>query len=157
MKIKVPDLSLVVLVGATSSGKTSFAHKYFNNTEIVSSDYCRSILTDDENCKSANEEVFDLLYTIVSKRLKLGRLTVVDATNIDLFARKKLIKIPIEIRITGRIVDFIPTVSPWIILGPWPDWEARAIDLTWEYFLEVKKLVIINIPAAIKSPNIAER
>lgn len=96
MQIKVPDLSLVVLIGASSSGKTTFSNKYFNKTEVVSSDYCRSILSDNENDQSVNEEAFDLLHTIVNKRLKLGRLTVVDATNIKQSARKNLVRIARE-------------------------------------------------------------
>ncbi|QVK18280.1 polynucleotide kinase-phosphatase [Mycoplasmatota bacterium] len=93
MQIKVPDLSLVVLIGASSSGKTTFSKAHFNSSEVVSSDYCRMILSDDENNQSVNQEAFDLLHTIVDKRLKLGRLTVVDATNIQKSARKKLISI----------------------------------------------------------------
>ncbi len=41
MKITIPELSLVVLIGASGSGKSSFAHKRFKPTEILSSDYWR--------------------------------------------------------------------------------------------------------------------
>ena len=91
MNIDIPELSLVMLVGATSSGKSSFARKHFLPTEIISSDFCRGVLADDENDQSVTTEAFDLMHTIIGKRLKLGRLTVSDATNVQVNARKGLI------------------------------------------------------------------
>ena len=79
--IDVPDLGLVVLCGASGSGKSTFAAKHFADTEIVSSDRCRALVGDDEADQSVTAEAFDLLHTIVDKRLEVGRLTVVDATN----------------------------------------------------------------------------
>ncbi|PHN03611.1 polynucleotide kinase-phosphatase [Flavilitoribacter nigricans] len=90
-KIEIPNLCLVVLMGATSSGKTSFAKKHFKSTEVISSDFCRGIVADDENAMDANADTFDLLHYIVAKRLKRGLLTVVDATNVQAESRKKLI------------------------------------------------------------------
>ncbi len=93
MQISIPDLSLIVLIGASGSGKSSFARKHFLPTEIISSDYCRSILADDENDQSVTSEAFELLHYIVAKRLKAGRLTVVDATNVKPEDRKPLLQI----------------------------------------------------------------
>jgi protein phosphatase len=93
MQISIPDLSLIVLIGASGSGKSSFAHKHFLPTEIISSDYCRSILADDENDQSVSGEAFELLHYIVAKRLKAGRLTVVDATSVKPEDRKPLLQI----------------------------------------------------------------
>jgi protein phosphatase len=93
MQISIPDLSLIVLIGASGSGKSSFARKHFLPTEIISSDYCRSILADDENDQSVSGEAFELLHYIVAKRLKAGRLTVVDATNVKPEDRKPLLQI----------------------------------------------------------------
>jgi protein phosphatase len=53
MKISVPEVSLVLLIGASGSGKSSFAQKYFNKYEIVSSDTCRGMVANDENDQSA--------------------------------------------------------------------------------------------------------
>src|SRR5438045_1620213 len=72
MNIQIPELCLVLLVGATSSGKSSFARRHFLPTEVISSDYCRALLADDENDQSVTAEAFELLHTIVAKRLKLG-------------------------------------------------------------------------------------
>ena len=45
MTIKIPKLSLVVLVGPSGSGKSTFARRYFRLTEILSSDACRGMVT----------------------------------------------------------------------------------------------------------------
>lgn len=92
MEIKIPELSLVALVGISGSGKSTFAKKYFKTTEIVSSDVCRGIVSNDENNQSATNDAFDLLYYIVGKRLKNGHLTVIDATNIQVEGRKQVVK-----------------------------------------------------------------
>jgi protein phosphatase len=93
MNIKIPELSLVVLIGASGSGKSSFARKHFKPTEIVSSDACRGIVSDDENNQAATSDAFELLHYIVAKRLKRGLLTVVDATNVQPDSRKHLIQL----------------------------------------------------------------
>ncbi|APV50204.1 polynucleotide kinase-phosphatase [Betaproteobacteria bacterium GR16-43] len=91
MHIEIPELCLVLLVGATSSGKSTFARRHFKPTEVISSDYCRAAITDDENDQASTAEAFDLMHTIIGKRLKLGRLTVADATNVQPNARKGLV------------------------------------------------------------------
>jgi protein phosphatase len=93
LKISVPELSLVVLIGASGSGKSSFARKHFLPTEILSSDYCRGLVSDNENDLSATNDAFEILHFIAAKRLAAGRLTVVDATNVQLEARKPLIEL----------------------------------------------------------------
>jgi ABC-type phosphate transport system ATPase subunit len=65
MKLAFPELALVVLIGPSGSGKSTFAKAHFLPTEIVSSDACRGIVSDDENDQSATEEAFDLLHYIV--------------------------------------------------------------------------------------------
>ncbi|MGW2327929.1 polynucleotide kinase-phosphatase [Streptomyces sp. NPDC001700] len=92
----VPDLSLVVLVGTTGSGKSTFARRHFLPTQIVSSDVCRGLISDDENDQSATSDAFELLHYIVGKRLAAGRLTVVDATNVQPEARRSLIQLARE-------------------------------------------------------------
>ena len=88
MKLTLPELSLVVLIGASGSGKSTFAAKHFKATEVISSDFCRALVSDDENNQAASEAAFEVLYNIVSQRLKLAKLTVVDATNVQESARK---------------------------------------------------------------------
>jgi len=91
MHIKLPQLSLVVLVGPSGSGKSTFAAKHFLPTEVLSSDACRGLVSDDTNDQSATDDAFDVLNSIASKRLAAGRLTVVDATNVQPEARKGLV------------------------------------------------------------------
>lgn len=91
MNIKVPNLSLVVLIGASGSGKSTFAREHFLSTEVISSDYCRGLVSDDENNQAATNDAFDLLHYIVEKRLARGHLTVVDATNVQKEARQPLV------------------------------------------------------------------
>ena len=93
MEISIPKTALVLLVGASGSGKSSFAKKHFAQYETVSSDACRGIVSNDENNQAASNDAFELFYYIISMRLKKGLLTVADATNIQPDARKKLISI----------------------------------------------------------------
>ncbi|MFJ5681987.1 polynucleotide kinase-phosphatase [Streptomyces sp. NPDC093099] len=94
--LPVPDLSLVVLIGATGSGKSTFARSRFKPTEVVSSDFCRGLVADDENDQGATADAFDVLHYIVGKRLAAGRLTVVDATNVQPESRKRLVRLARE-------------------------------------------------------------
>ncbi|MFF9623051.1 polynucleotide kinase-phosphatase [Streptomyces griseosporeus] len=89
--LPVTDLSLVVLVGASGSGKSTFARRHFKPTEVISSDFCRGLVSDDENDQSATRDAFDVLHYIAGKRLAAGRRTVVDATSVQSDARKQLI------------------------------------------------------------------
>lgn len=91
MNINIPKLSLVVLVGPSGSGKSTFARKHFLPTEVLSSDACRAMVSDDENNQTVTTEAFALLHHIASQRLALGRLTVVDATNVQPEARAPLV------------------------------------------------------------------
>lgn len=89
--IKIPELSLVMLVGPSGCGKSSFSRKHFKATEIISSDYCRSLVSDDENNQAATKDAFEVLHFIAAKRLTAGKLVVVDATNVQPEARKPLV------------------------------------------------------------------
>ncbi|MFJ9344583.1 polynucleotide kinase-phosphatase [Streptomyces sp. NPDC101733] len=94
--LPVTDLSLVVLIGATGSGKSTFARKHFKTTEILSSDYCRGLVADDENDQGASKDAFEVLHYIAGKRLAAGRLTVVDATSVQPESRRALVRLARE-------------------------------------------------------------
>jgi protein phosphatase len=96
MKITIPELSLVVMIGVSGSGKSTFARKHFKVTEILSSDYCRGLVSDDENSQAATKDAFEVLQFIARKRLAAGKLTVVDATNVQPESRKPLVEIARE-------------------------------------------------------------
>jgi protein phosphatase len=91
--IQLPKLSLVVLIGTSGSGKSTFARKHFLPTEVLSSDACRGMVSDDENAQAATKDAFEVLHFIAAKRLAAGRLVVVDATNVQPEARKPLVEL----------------------------------------------------------------
>ncbi|MBO0788977.1 MAG: polynucleotide kinase-phosphatase, partial [Actinobacteria bacterium] len=95
-ELGIPELSLVVLIGVTGSGKSTFARTHFQPTEVISSDFCRALVSDDENDQSATADAFDLLHYIAGKRLAAGRLTVVDATSVQPEARRTLVALARE-------------------------------------------------------------
>ena len=90
-ELALPELSLVVLIGVSGSGKTTFARRHFGPFEVISSDFCRGLVADDENDQAATADAFDVLSFIAGKRLAAGRLTVVDATNVQPAARKQFV------------------------------------------------------------------
>lgn len=91
MKLTIPELSLVILIGPSGCGKSTFARKHFQATEILSSDFCRGLVSDDENNQAATKDAFEVLHFIATKRLAAGKLTVIDATNVQTEARKPLV------------------------------------------------------------------
>ena len=93
MRLTIPELSLVLLVGPSGCGKSTFARKHFRPTEVLSSDYFRAVVSDDETDQSATPDAFDALHFIAARRLARGRLTVVDATNVQPMARKPLVEL----------------------------------------------------------------
>ncbi len=95
-RIEIPEFCLVAMVGGTSSGKTSFALKHFKPTEVLSSDFFRGMVCDDENSQSISGDAFDLLYYAANKRLNNMKLTVIDATNLQQSARKQVVDLARE-------------------------------------------------------------
>lgn len=105
-KITVPELSLVLLVGPSGSGKSTFAQQHFKPTEVLSSDYCRGLVSDDENDLTATNDAFEVLHFIARKRLAAGRLTVVDATNVQPDSRKPLVALAREFHVLPIAIVF---------------------------------------------------
>jgi protein phosphatase len=99
VNITIPELSLVVLIGPSGCGKSSFARAHFKPTEVLSSDFCRGLVSDDENAQEATNDAFDVLHYIARKRLAAGRLTVVDATNVQPEGRKPLVVLAREFHV----------------------------------------------------------
>ncbi|AFM03259.1 polynucleotide 3'-phosphatase [Bernardetia litoralis DSM 6794] len=91
--LKIPEISLVLLVGASSSGKSTFAKNHFLSTEVISSDNCRALISDDENNLSVTKEAFEVVHFLAKKRLELGKLVVIDALNIRKEDRQKLVQL----------------------------------------------------------------
>jgi len=94
--LKIPELCLVVLVGTSGSGKSTFAARHFKPTEVLSSDFFRALVSDDENDQTVTADAFGALHEVAARRLKLGRLTVVDATSVQPDARRPLVELARE-------------------------------------------------------------
>ena len=93
MRIEIPEFALVAMIGATSSGKTTFAHKHFKDTEVLSSDHFRAMVCDDENDQTVSADAFELLYYAANKRLDRMKTTVIDATNLSDSARQQVLEL----------------------------------------------------------------
>jgi protein phosphatase len=91
--IVLPADALCLMVGISASGKTTFARQHFAATEVLSSDALRGMITDDPTAQEATDDAFDLLHRLLAMRLRRGRLTVVDATNVESWAREQLIAV----------------------------------------------------------------
>jgi polynucleotide kinase-phosphatase len=94
--LEIPKLCLVVLVGVSGSGKSTFAARHFRPTEVLSSDAFRGLVGDDENDQTVTAAAFEALHAVAAQRLKLGRLTVIDATNVQPDARRPLLALARE-------------------------------------------------------------
>jgi predicted kinase len=102
--VKIPELCVVALVGVSGSGKSTFAHRHFAPTEVLSSDQFRGLVADDENDQSATDDAFDALYHVARKRLARRRLTVIDATHVQRHARKAVLSLAREFIPYGTVV-----------------------------------------------------
>jgi protein phosphatase len=96
MRIEIPEIAVVALVGVSGSGKSTFAKKFFKPTEVLSSDYFRALISDDETNQFVTSQAFDTLYYVANKRLDLGFMTVIDATNIQKDARAEVLRLAKE-------------------------------------------------------------
>ena len=96
VRIVLPKGALVLLVGPVGSGKTTFARARFAPTEVISSDFCRALVSDDEGDQGATAAAFEILHLVVRHRLRRGRLTVVDATNVKPESRQSLLALARE-------------------------------------------------------------
>lgn len=101
MNIDLPELSLIMLIGISGSGKSTFAREHFAPTEVLSSDFFRGLVADDENDQSATKDAFDALGHIAGIRLRAGRRVVIDATNVQQHARAELVAL-------ARSFDVLP-------------------------------------------------
>jgi len=91
--LRIPADAMVVLVGPSGSGKSTFAARHFGPTQILSSDALRALVADDANDQTATNAAFELLHTALAMRLARRRLTVVDATSVEGWARERLLAV----------------------------------------------------------------
>ena len=94
------------VVGPSGCGKSTFARQHFKPTEVLSSDYCRGLVSDDENDQTSTKEAFEVLHFVTRKRLAAGRLTVIDATNVQPDSRKPLVALAREFHVLPIAIVF---------------------------------------------------
>jgi protein phosphatase len=111
--IAVPDPSLMLLVGVTGAGKSTFAARHFTPTQVLASDAFRALVADDATDQTATADAFELLHLTVDRRLARRRLTVVDATNVLASARRPLLDIARRhgLPAVAIVFDLPPAVS----------------------------------------------
>lgn len=112
MTIHLPADAMVVLVGPSGSGKSTFAARHFLPTEVLSSDALRALVADDPNDQTATDAAFELLHTALAMRLARRRLTVVDATSVESWARERLLTVARRLgRPSAAIVFNLPLAT----------------------------------------------
>jgi polynucleotide kinase-phosphatase len=104
--ISLPELCLVALVGPSGAGKSTFARRHFKPTEVLSSDFFRGLVSDDEMDQSASQDAFEALHFVAAKRLAAGRLTVLDATHVNRDARKNVVALAREYHVFPVAIVF---------------------------------------------------
>lgn len=92
MELKLPAPCLIVLVGPSASGKTTWARRHFETGEVVSSDSLRAMLGAGEDDQTASAAAFDLLEAIVDERMRRRLTTVVDTLGYDRDARARWVE-----------------------------------------------------------------
>jgi protein phosphatase len=115
MHILITDPSLVVLVGAAGSGKSTFASRHFAADEVLSSDRYRAMVSGDETDQGATRAAFGRLHRDLDRRLAAGLLTVVDATNVEPSARRALLTRAAAARLPAVAIVF--DLPPDVILA----------------------------------------
>ena len=169
MKITIPELCLVILIGPSGAGKSTFARQHFQPTEVLSSDACRGWVSDDETDQSATEDAFEVLHLVARKRLARGRLTVVDATNVQLHARQSLVALAREhyVQLVAIVFDLPEEVcagrnrrrpdrrfGPQVLRNQWEQLQRSIPHLEQEGF---RKIWILSTPEEVAAVSIHRR
>ena len=137
----VSDPTLVVLIGAAGSGKSTFAASHFASAEILSSDVFRTAIAGDPTDQSVTGAAFKALHAALARRLLAGRLTVVDATNLTASARRSLTS---RARAAGiPAVAIVLDLAPDTVLARNAGRMGRVVpeDVVRRHLAQVRRLV----------------
>ena len=139
--IVVPDPSLIVLVGAAGSGKSTFAARHFPSDEILSSDAFRAAIAGDAANLSVTGAAFTALHASLDRRLHAGRLTLVDATNLTASARRALVRRADRARM--RAIAIVLDLPPAVVLARNAGRQGRVVpeEVVRRHLAQVRRLV----------------
>jgi predicted kinase len=143
-QLAIPANALVMLVGASGSGKSAWAARWFTETQIVSSDRCRALVADDEANQAATPQAFAVFHEIIRSRLELGRLAVADSTALSDFARHRLRETASR---AGAPIHALVFCTPPNVLLRHNSRRARRVpeDLILRHAAELRELVISGL------------
>jgi predicted kinase len=152
--IVLPQRTLIVLCGPAGAGKSTFARKFVEQhqvqgcrpTSIVSSDYCRAMICDDETNQQVNRDAFDLFYYIIRKRLYQGRLTIADSTALQANARQTLVEIARRYQYHSCLVIFNMSLQTCLARDQHQT-RGRAVgEKVISYHLQILQQALLEIP-----------
>jgi F420-dependent oxidoreductase-like protein len=81
--VRLPIPCLVVLIGASGSGKSTWAQANFRPSQIVASDDLRALVGEGHHDQRAGSDAFDVLELVLERRLRRHLTTVVDTVGLD--------------------------------------------------------------------------
>jgi protein phosphatase len=96
----------VVLCGPAACGKSTFAERHFRPTQVISSDWARARVADDERDQRCNAQAFALVHFLIEQRLTVNRLCVVDSTALTSQARKELLDLAKKFQVPTTLMLF---------------------------------------------------
>lgn len=143
-KIVIPRNTLVMLCGPAGCGKSTFAARHFWRTQIVSSDECRALVCDDATDQGVTPYAFDLMHTIIATRLRLGRLTVADATHLKPEDRKPILRLARRFRFNTAAIIFNPTLATCLARNAARARVVPEVALRLQYDLLTRSLTSIE-------------
>jgi len=152
--IALPQRTLIVLCGPAGAGKSTFARKFVElhqaqgckPTSIVSSDYCRAMICDDETNQQVNRDAFDLFYYIIRKRLFQGRLTIADSTALQANARQTLIEIARRYQYRSSLFVFNMSLETCLAYDQHRARRRKVGERVISYHLQILQQALLEIP-----------
>jgi predicted kinase len=139
--VAVPVRGVVLLIGASGAGKSTFAARRFRPTEILSSDAFRALVSDDERDQSASAPAFDLLHRALAHRLRRGRLTVIDATNATSGDRRSLLRLAAIARRPAVAIVLDPGEAVCVARNAGRDGRTVSVDVVRRQWQAVRSSV----------------
>ncbi|MGA2076801.1 MAG: AAA family ATPase [Terriglobia bacterium] len=105
-RVRLIRPSIVLLCGPAACGKSTFAQRHFRPTQIISSDWARGRVCDDERDQRFNTQAFALVRYLAELRMGLNRLCVVDSTALTPPHRREFLELAKRFQVPSVIFLF---------------------------------------------------